>query len=723
MKTKFKKAMTLLALVSLGVTGLASCGTTGDDKNGTVIITPSWSTTDTLFAETTYSLEASYSLDENAKFLFSSNAPSAFKMEAVADNKIDFSFSKKGNYTITASLESDVTINSTINVAIDEGEVSYRIEADTDLMSSIDFEQGSAFNSDGLLVYKTKYIGENATNSKITLNSNQYTLYITEDEKEIELVDGQILKIAGEFDIKIKAHEENVLDGTFTINVTSKPTYLSDQFFADMNDEYSIFILGKNEEGENIQLPWLYRTKDYIMSFDSFLMGTYGIGFYLDETNLVRQFYLDEARSTDTKVEFTAGKQLYVDGLDASNNIIRTTVDNLSYSKGFFKYTDGTDYKSATFGKEGKPIMADGQTIFSFSAAAETQTFLTGLIGITELLNYGFTISSQIAFIDDVELGLTSLLSVNINIPGGGSTGGTFLILNGRMEDKDLDSFIASKNKVVNETNDANLNKVIDIVRGNDFIASDESNFVDDFQGDKDLAFGIYYSTPSSYMTSSGYKQSESAPAQYLRSGVLKLDENETTYPSGLYAYTSQTANGSDAKIQLVNEEAIFNQYMPRNWPGFTNATDTTATIPNNDYTSQWILQTLPTPVYQRNTNGEVVLDENKQPIVVGYEYEYRLPGAATALLWSVVTTMTPAYAQLFTGDSLIINATTDLEGNLTEASIVFHGKVSSNVGSEYKMYSACNILKITIDVNSVGKTVNQHIQKFIENNKPEPTK
>ena len=126
---------------------------------------------------------------------------------------------------------------------------------------------------------------------------------------------------------------------------------------------------------------------------------------------------------------------------------------------------------------------------------------------------------------------------------------------------------------------------------------------------------------------------------------------------------------------------------------------------------------------YKRNTNGEVVLDENKQPIVVGYEYEYRLPGAATALLWSVVTTMTPAYAQLFTGDSLIINATTDLEGNLTEASIVFHGKVSSNVGSEYKMYSACNILKITIDVNSVGKTVNQHIQKFIENNKPEPIK
>ena len=719
MKPRFKKAMTLVALVSLGVTGLASCGGKGDDANSLIKLTPSWSESDTLFAGTKYSLEAKYDANENAKFLFSSNAPSAFKMETISNSKIDFSFTKEGNYTITASLEEDATINSTINVKIAQGEVSYRIETDSDLMESTTFEQGSPFNSDGLAVYKTKYVGENATDTRIALSSDDYDLFINYGDEDIQLLDGTILKVAGDFDIKVVAHDEKVLPGSFSITVASRPTYLADQFFEEMKDEYSVALLGEDDKGDVIPLPWLIKTKEYIMSFDSALMGTHGVGFYLDNENYVRQFYLDEARSTAEKVEFTAGKQLYVDALDEQKNVVRTRIDDLNYAKGFFKYTDGNDYDKATFGKEGKPTLADNQTIFSFEATAKTQAFLTGLIGITELLNYGFTVTSQIAFADSAVLGVTALLSIKINIPGGGSTGGSFVITNGKMEEPSIEAFLQDQNKVVNEANNKNLESVFDIVRGNNFVGSDESNFVDGFQDANDQGYGIYYATPDSYMVSTGFKQSAAAPAQHLKNGVITLKEGETTNTAGTYAFASTTAEGNDAQIKEITDPAIFNQYMPKNWPGFTNKDDKTATIPNNDYTSQWLIQTLPMPSYKRDSNGDVMLDGNNQPIVIGYDYQYRLAGSATSVMWLVVSSMTPGYAGVFAGDSLILNVSTDLENNVTAASIVFHGSISKASPDQPEMFSSCNIISMNIDIQNVGKTVNPHIQKFIENNKP----
>ena len=204
-----------------------------------------------------------------------------------------------------------------------------------------------------------------------------------------------------------------------------------------------------------------------------------------------------------------------------------------------------------------------------------------------------------------------------------------------------------------------------------------------------------------------------------MKNGVFTIDSTSgTTYEDGKYAYASQTADGSDAQVKLVEDETVFNQYMPKNWPGFTSSTNETATLKGNDYTSQWLLQTLPMAQYKRDSSGKVIVDSEGNPTITGYDYQYRLPGAATALLWCVVSSVTPAYSSLFTGDSLILNVSTDTQYNITDISIVFHGKINESYANGQKMYSSCNILSMSIDTTSVGKTVNPHIQKFIENNK-----
>lgn len=724
MKPKFKKVMTVLALVSLGITGLASCGAPEEDnEKGTISIVPSWTAEDTLLTNVTYSLKATYSLDENAKIIFSSNAPSVFKKTEVGDNRIDFSFTKSGEYRINAVLEGDATVTSTLNVQIAEGEVSYKLVADTDNMPPLTFEQGSAFNSAGLRVYKVKCINGEETDSRQTLSKDQYKLLRIEEGEEVEILDGETLKISGELDIIVRSNDKNVTDGAFTILVASRPTYLSDQFFAKMTNNYSVYLIGENDEqGKPTIHPWLVRNERYIMSYDSILMGTYGVGFYKDNET-VRQFYLDQTNSTSKKEKFIAGRELHVDaGIGEAGTVVRDVITDLDYAKGFFKYTDGTDYDNATFGKEGKAQVLDGQTLFTFSASAKTTPFLTGLIGITELLNYGFSIQPQIAFVESDKLGISAVLSVVITMPNGNRTAGSFLIETGNAGNPDIDEFIASKPTEDKAINPA-LQKSFDVITGNDFIGSDETNFYDGFvdtETTKDTSYGIYYATPDSYLVSTGYRDSSTGKTTNQKMGVLTVGEGYTLQ-AGKYAYVANTIDGSDATTEAIleNNIAVFNQYMPRNWPGFTTKENAEAVVPGYDFASEWLLQTIPSARYAE-------YDEAGYPIgePVGYDYQFRLAGAATSLLWAVLYCATPSYTSLFAGDSLMLNVSTDIEGNLTDLSIVFHGKISEAYQDQMPMLSACNILSLQINLESVGKTVNPHYTKYLESiTKKETTK
>lgn len=722
MKPKFVKAMALIALVSLGITGLASCGNTGENgensqANKAIVLTPSWKEGDLLLENKTYTLKAAYKEDAEVKVLFSSNAPSVFNFKQVGSNTIDFSFSKAGNYTITASLEGESAVYSTLNLEIAKGEISYKLLANTDNMPSLTFEQGSAFNSEGLVVYKVKFVNGEPTDNKQTLSSDAYKLFVDDENGEptVELQDGETLKVSGEINITVKANDSSIGADSFDILVASRPTYLSDQFFAKMTNNYNIYLIGETDpETQKYPIfPWVVRNDRYIMSYDSILMGTAGIGFYKDTNGVVRQFYKDEETSTQEKEKFIAGRELYVDaGIGANNTVIRDKITDLDYAKGYFKYTDGTDYDSATFGSEGKAQIIDNQTIFSFNYSAKTTKFLSGLIGITELLNYGFTITPTIAFIEEGNLGIAALLSVTIGMPNGSKTGGSFLIEAEKGGSKDIDEFVNSNPKFV-ETSDTRLSKALEIIQGNNFMGSDEENFTDGFvdtETVKDSAFGVYYATNDSYLTSTGFRDSQTGATKYQKQGVFTVGEGTSLTP-GKYAYSSSTSDGSDVKTEAFkeNEISVFEQYMPKNWPGFSKADNKTAVVPGVDFESQWLLQTLPTPRFK------VGLDGNLTDEKIGYDYQFRLAGAASSLLWVVLSSVTPAYTELFAGDSIVLNVGTDLNDNLTSLSIVFHGAVSEKYQSQMQTYSACNILSMTIDLNSVGKTKNPHIDKFID--------
>ena len=277
---KGNKALAVLSLFGLGLGSVTACG--GSSKsitisvNGTAIPNGGSVTVDELSTVKFSAIVDGGS--ETDTVVWATDSPTAFKFDSTTGNEVSAvanAVSSTG-WTISASLESDASVNSTIKVMVNEAKRTYEVTIDDSEARTV-FFVGDAFTTEGLKVNVTEFINAEKGES-FPLGSDEYTT-------SIEV--GTVLDELGTQTVTVTPNDSAYNPVTYDILVTEDPTTNMAADFKDMatNGYVEYAVQQDKASGDYYLMPYNIYGKDYAFVAD--------MGYFYERTaTQINQYYL-----------------------------------------------------------------------------------------------------------------------------------------------------------------------------------------------------------------------------------------------------------------------------------------------------------------------------------------------------------------------------------------------------------------------------------------------
>ena len=206
MKKSFK-ALAVLSLFGLGLGSVTACGnsskTISISVNGESV--PEGGVHLSELSTVTFSASVLNGSDSDV-VKWSTNATNVITFESTTGTEVkaDLDSASTTGWVVTASLENDPTITSSILVFIDEVTKTYGITVDT-TNAKTNYLRGDTFTSENLIVNETVFVnGE--PKKYYEIGKEEYTLSISE---------GSELTEVGTFDVKVTATDTSLGETTY----------------------------------------------------------------------------------------------------------------------------------------------------------------------------------------------------------------------------------------------------------------------------------------------------------------------------------------------------------------------------------------------------------------------------------------------------------------------------------------------------------------------------
>ena len=267
---KSLKALAVLSLFGLGLGSVTACGnsskTISISVNGESV--PEGGVHLSELSTVTFSASVFNGSDSDV-VKWSTNATNVITFESTTGTEVkaDLDSASTTGWVVTASLENDPTITSSILVYIDEVTKTYGITVDT-TKAKTNYLRGDTFTSENLIVNETVFVnGE--PKKYYEIGKEEYTLSISE---------GSELTEVGTFDVKVTATDTSLGETTYKITVGKNDlfalnrnfNYYTDNTELEMTTIETADISGKTEILNNQMVAnW----GDY--AFDSSNMALY----------------------------------------------------------------------------------------------------------------------------------------------------------------------------------------------------------------------------------------------------------------------------------------------------------------------------------------------------------------------------------------------------------------------------------------------------------------
>ena len=214
---KSLKALAVLSLFGLGLGSVTACG--GSSKSITISVNGAAVGANGVHVNELSTVTFSATIDGGAEtdtVVWATNSVSAFTFSSTTGNEVTATANTPSatGYVVSATLEGDASVTSSITVYIDEVTKTYELRVDTTNYDT-EFEQGEVFTSDGLVVQVVEMAGD-VEASVFELGSDEYTLSVAE---------GEVLDTIGVMDVTVTPTNTEYPTGTFKISVIEYQAY------------------------------------------------------------------------------------------------------------------------------------------------------------------------------------------------------------------------------------------------------------------------------------------------------------------------------------------------------------------------------------------------------------------------------------------------------------------------------------------------------------------
>lgn len=237
MKKGFK-VLTVLSLFGLGLGGLTGCGGTSTPEKTISISVDDKAVANGGSATVTQSLPFTLSAtveggDSDDVVVWSTNAASAitFSPTTGASVTATSNTATSTGWKISASLEGDASVSSTITVIVSEAVVEYSISVDT-TEAKTTYETGEAFDPTG--IYVTVHEKTNGVDTdSYEIGSDQFSFKLADGTT---LSEGYIFRESGDVKVTVVPTDESLGTAEFTLTVDFEPTYLVQEVLNGFQD-------------------------------------------------------------------------------------------------------------------------------------------------------------------------------------------------------------------------------------------------------------------------------------------------------------------------------------------------------------------------------------------------------------------------------------------------------------------------------------------------------
>ncbi len=686
---KHARLLTVLTVFGLGLGSIASCGTGASSSP----ITLTCDSKEINLSETFeaklgkyYTFEANIDAEKNPQFkdaeiVFSNDAESAFEFSADG-NYLEFAAIKTGSFTISASVKGDETTKVNVKLHVsDVAKKEYKATVDTTAAKLI-FKQGDAFTSEGIVVYKTLVVDGEPSAVRSVLDASEYTVSIPE---------GKILESKqSALEVKITPNDTNLEPVTYTIKVTSNPAYRINSFFGGLTENnYCVYGYGQNSNNQIYVYPSFGINDNYIVNYDTSM----AYSLVQDKEGEAATVHRYEMNFTSTDYSFNRISDYEVGVVDGNALAIGKS-SNLSDITNNLQFSSGEIWKNVE------------NSSVTYSTADQTYT-LNDVETITNLIKiggYGFVLNNyvvnagaKISF-PEFDNGEIALIIASLSAKGTAQTAELPIFIGniGSFKDDTFDKYLETTHEV-GESTDTFFKTALDTIRGNNF-----KGYFSDSRKSTDKYAGSYctFSVNSNSLEIFSHSEiiNEETGVKKISDdgllGVVKIPDGyeETGYKAYTFSGTGEklVITEDDENLGGTNQTTIKNIYesrLPSNWAGFGNA-DSTQKI---DFSPMWDVVN----VYEGDKENYT---------------RYRLNNSVIAEEWAFYALLIDfSRIEKYEANSIdlwVVDSNKDEKPDEIRIGIEIKGGEIVGSGIAEQM---------TIDLSTVGTTVNQVAQKVLE--------
>lgn len=277
---KSLKALAVLSLFGLGLGSVTACG--GSSKSITISVNGTAVGAEGVHVDELSTITFSAIVDNGSEsdvIAWATSSPSAFTFDSTTGTEVTATANTPTTtgWTVSASLEGDASVTTSIRVYVDEVAKTYGITVDTSEATTT-FVRGDSFTSENLIVNETTFV-DGEPKVYYELGSDEYTLSYTE---------GQILSEEGTFDVTVTANDTSLGNTTYKITVGKNDFYAINrnlEYYED-NVELEMITQEVGVAGESSQLL----NNQISASWGDYAFDSSNRALYHSETGGIRKF-------------------------------------------------------------------------------------------------------------------------------------------------------------------------------------------------------------------------------------------------------------------------------------------------------------------------------------------------------------------------------------------------------------------------------------------------
>lgn len=360
---KSLKALAVLSLFGLGLGSVTACG--GSSKSITISVNGAAVGANGVHVNELSTVTFSATIDGGAEtdtVVWSTNSPSAFTFSATSGNEVIATANTPSTtgYVVSAALEGDASVTSSITVYIDEVTKTYELRVDTTNYDT-EFEQGEVFTSDGLVVQVVEMAGD-VEASVFELGSDEYTLSVAE---------GEVLDTIGVMDVTVTPTNTEYPTGTFKISVIEYQAYPMVEAINNLLDNGYVGLRAEDD-------GYLY--SDFIKTPDA----------YFDYSSMV--YYREESEGVHKyEIGATSEQTIAIRDLGPAYTNLQVETDLVGTIK-YLKRSDSDFSEWEESYNNGMVTKTDANMGTTYELSEEAAQFVAHVYGYDQLTLDGMTI-------------------------------------------------------------------------------------------------------------------------------------------------------------------------------------------------------------------------------------------------------------------------------------------------------------------------------------------